>query len=218
MYFIILVLLIVFFATIGFRLVINASIWISGISKDSASISQVDSDRGFLLAPELYDVPDATNSATLAVSGRGTPDTTLTIYLNDEVAEEVELDSDEFNTRIILTAGYNEIYLETYDKKRKKTKDSETYTVSLLTGKPSLSITSPQEGDTRDKPELTVIGETDKDVSIRINNSPVTVGSDGSFQKNIRLKEGDNTVTIRAIDRAKNTTEESINVRYEKDE
>lgn len=219
MYLIILVLLVVFFMTIGFRLIINASIWISGINKDGGSITNSkDDDRSFLLAPEFYNIPDATNSATLAVSGRGTEDTKLIIYVNDEEAEEIDMEADEFEARLKLDQGENTIYAETIDKKNKKAKDSETYTVYVLTEDPSLSIKSPIDGDTRDQSDVTVIGETDEGVSIRINNSPVVVGSDGSFQKKLQLREGDNTITIRAIDIAGNETELELKVRYEKED
>ena len=218
MYLLILILLIVFFATICFRLVINAAIWVSGISKESSSVTREEDDRSFLLAPELYDVPDATNSARLPVSGRGSENTTLTVYLNGEDAEKIELDSDEFETELVLNEGENTIFLEVRNEKKKQAKDSETYTVYLLTEKPRLDISSPQDGDTRDKAQVTVQGETDKDVSVRINNTPVIVTTQGAFQKNVRLKEGENTLTIRAIDIAGNTTETELKVTYNKDE
>ncbi len=217
MYLIILVLLILFFMTIGFRLIINASIWLSGISNDSEVANEQSDDSTFFLAPELLNFPDATNSARIKVSGRGTADTTLHIYVNDEEVETLDLDEDSFDASLQLETGENKIYLETEDTKNKKSKDSEVYTIVVITEGPTLSIDSPIDGDTVDTDSINVLGETTPGVSLRINNSPVVVAGDGSFRKNLRLKEGENKISVRAIDLAGNEEEVEITIRYERD-
>lgn len=216
MYLIILVLLIIFFATIGFKFVINASLWLSGNSKSEDTAQDANTDPGLLLAPELYDTPDATNSAEIKVSGRGTVDTTLRIYVNDAVVDTVELKEEEFETMIPLENGENTIYLQTKDSKNKRSKDSEDYSVMVLREKPSLTIDSPKDGETVDKDAITVSGQTDQNVSVHINGAPVVVASSGSFKKEIRLKEGDNELTIRATDIAGNSETVEMKIRYEK--
>ena len=218
MYFVILILLLLFFATIGFRFVINTSIWLSGISSDQVSenFNEDDVDRSFLVAPELYDVPDATNSARIRVDGRGTKDTQLTIYVNDEVAERVDMDDeDEFEAYLSLESGKNEILLETEDEDKKRSKDSEIYTVYVITEKPELNIGTPSDGDVVDSPDIAVIGDVSEGASVRINNSPVVVSSDGSFRKELRLREGENKIVVRALDIADNETSVELTVRFE---
>lgn len=217
MYLIILVLLIIFFATIGFKFVINASLWLSGNgSTDSTTEQKSDTDE-LLLAPELYDAPDATNSAEIRVSGRGTLDTTLRIYVNDAIVDTMKQDQEDFEASIPLENGTNTIYLQTKDAKRKQSKDSEIYTVLVLKEKPSLSIASPKDGEVFDKDTTTLSGETDQNVSIHINGAPVVVAADGTFKKELRLKEGDNQLTVRATDIAGNTEVIEMKIRYEKD-
>jgi bacillopeptidase F len=217
MYLILLVLLIIFFSTIGFKLIINTSIWLSGFSRDDSMSTSSRNDSSFLLAPELFDVPDATNSAEIRVSGQGTRGTKLTIYVNDASVDSFELEEDEFEATIPLDEGTNAIYLEIQDKKNKRAKDSEIYTVVVLHDKPSLSVTSPSDGETVSKESVTVSGKTDENVSVRINNFPVVVSSDGSFRRSMILKEGDNTLVIVAEDIAGNTEQIELKVRYERD-
>lgn len=217
MYLVLLVLLIIFFATIGVRLVINASLFISGVSKEDVSSLKDSTDRDILLAPELFDVPDATNSARINVTGRATADTELTIYVNDEKVDTQTLDEEEFEASISLEQGENTIYVEIEDTKSKKLKESEVYKVVYISGTPSLEISSPANGTSTDKNETTIEGSTDVGVSLRINGSPVVVGTDGSFKKIVRLKEGENTIEVEAEDIAGNIESTTLDIRFEKD-
>lgn len=217
MYLGLLVLLVIFFATVGIQLVINASLFISGVSKEDVSSLREETDRNILLAPELFDVPDATNSARIDVTGRATAETDITIYVNDEEVDSQTLEDDDFEASIPLELGENIIYVEVEDKESKKFKDSELYKVIYISGKPTLEISSPSNGSSTDKNETTIEGSTDAGVSLRINGSPVVVGTDGSFRKIVRLKEGENTIEIEAEDIAGNIESTSLDVRYEKD-
>lgn len=82
---------------------------------------------------------------------------------------------------------------------------------------PSLTVNSPTEGLETNQSSVTVSGRTDdvtsKPVTVRItlngtDQGSVTVGSDGSFSKDITLsQQGENTIVIKATDSAgKETT------------
>lgn len=214
-YLFLLVLLIIFIATVGVKLVINTSIWLSDLSRGTTSEDARLKKTDILGPAQLYDVPDATNSATLKLSGQGTRGTDITIFVNDEVADKQTLDSDEFETTLSLSQGDNAIYIESKDPQSKKTKDSQTYTVTLISAKPSLTITTPTDGQFVDSDSITVEGSTDPDVSIQINNSPAVVGADGSFSHALSLSTGENVIVIVATDRAGNTERAEIRVKRE---
>lgn len=75
---------------------------------------------------------------------------------------------------------------------------------------PELSVTSPADKLITNKSTITVAGATNdatsSPVTLTINGSAVTVYDDGTFSKDITLKDGSNTITIAAKDGAGRTT------------
>lgn len=75
---------------------------------------------------------------------------------------------------------------------------------------PELSVTSPVDKLITNKTTVTVSGTTNdatsSPVTLTINGSAVTVYDDGTFSKDITLKDGSNTITIVAKDGAGRTT------------
>lgn len=78
---------------------------------------------------------------------------------------------------------------------------------------PSLSITAPQN-NSKTSQNIIVSGTADSNATVTINGDPVTVSSDGSFQKNITLFPGSETISIKAVNRfGKETTmQRTVNV------
>lgn len=88
-------------------------------------------------------------------------------------------------------------------------------TFKVDTVPPTLNITSPAQGLITNKATVTVKGTTNDATSspvlvvIKVNDGEdisVTVGSDGSFTKNVTLVEGNNTIKVIATDSAKKQT------------
>ena len=75
---------------------------------------------------------------------------------------------------------------------------------------PELSVTSPVNKLVTNKTKVTVAGTTNdatsSPVTLTINGSAVTVYDDGTFSKDITLKDGSNTITVVAKDGAGRTT------------
>lgn len=90
------------------------------------------------------------------------------------------------------------------------TSAAKTSTFTVDTVPPTLSITAPAEGLVTNKKTVTVTGKTDdatsKPVTVTVNGSAATVGTDGSFSKDVTLTEGANKITIIATDKAGKTT------------
>lgn len=90
------------------------------------------------------------------------------------------------------------------------TSAAKTSTFTVDSVPPTLSITAPAEGLVTNKKTVTVTGKTDdatsKPVTVTVNGSAATVGTDGSFSKDVTLTEGANKITIIATDKAGKTT------------
>lgn len=86
--------------------------------------------------------------------------------------------------------------------------EDETFTVDTVP--PTLQIMAPSNGLITNKKTVTVSGKTDdvssKPVTVTVNGATVTVGTDGTFTKDVTLAEGANTITIVAKDKAGKTT------------
>lgn len=84
---------------------------------------------------------------------------------------------------------------------------SKTYKATVP---PELSVTSPVNKLVTNKTTVTVAGTTNdatsSPVTLTINGSAVTVYDDGTFSKDITLKDGSNTITVVAKDGAGRTT------------
>lgn len=64
---------------------------------------------------------------------------------------------------------------------------------------PSLEVDFPKEGAVVSSQTITVLGKTDSNSTVFINNEPSIVGSDGSFKKTITVFSGETKITIKAI-------------------
>ena len=87
---------------------------------------------------------------------------------------------------------------------------AETVSFTVDTIPPTLTLTNPADGLIANKAALVVSGKTDdvtsKPVTVTVNGTAVTVSTDGTFSKDVTLKEGSNTITIIAKDKAGKTT------------
>lgn len=87
------------------------------------------------------------------------------------------------------------------------------YQYRLLAGAPPLEIESPKEEE-RVKATITVIGKTDPQATVTINNQQVWVNPDGSFSQSLVLSEGTRTITIHSTSRSgkSKTVQRTVNV------
>ena len=84
------------------------------------------------------------------------------------------------------------------------TEKSTTFTVDTVP--PVLNVTSPDDGLITNKSTVVVAGTTNDStsspVTLTVNGNKVSVGSNGSFSTTVTLSEGENTITIEAVDKA----------------
>lgn len=219
--FIIFIVVSIFLFTFGFKLVIQASVFLSNLLSNETTATQTTTeDPDFFGTIDVDSLPTATNSAQLMVSGTISEFDKVEIFLNSKKVNVTKIGKlNEFSEEIgDLEKGENEIYVRAIATKAKKTKSSDVFTVQFLSEKPKLEINEPSDNATVNKQELRVVGTTDKGNTVSVNNSPVVVDVNGMFQTTVRLKEGENKLEIKVQDIADTEEKKTITVTYRKEE
>lgn len=80
---------------------------------------------------------------------------------------------------------------------------------------PLLEVKSPQEGQVVSYTKLKVMGKTDSEASVRVNNQPVLVDEDGNFATEVEIFEGTGEVLVRATSRSGKETTVSRKIKVE---
>ncbi|MCR4306234.1 MAG: hypothetical protein NUV73_04075 [Candidatus Daviesbacteria bacterium] len=171
------------------------------------------------LAPPVLNIPyEATNSSEVNIKGFTTPNSKVTLYIDDELKDTVDADeSGSFTFKdVSLNLGTNNIYGKTLDDKENESLPSKLIKLIFDNEKPSLNINEPEDnkkiqgGDKKVK----VSGKTEPGTNLFISGTQVIVNSEGNFSTEQPLNDGDNSITIKAVDKASNTTEEQRTVTY----
>lgn len=170
-----------------------------------------------LLPPSLDALPEATFSATIAVSGSALPGQTVVVYKNDSEVGQTTVDNDSHFVinSVSLSKGKNAITAKTKDND-KESKVSDEHDVIFDNEPPKFTLDSPSDGLVSHDSFVKVSGKTEQGASVSINSFVAIVDSNGNFTYNFPLNEGDNVLKITATDTAGNTTSQELKVRYEK--
>ena len=208
-----------FLLTSGFSFLINSSVFVGNLFGGGRS------EYDFGTAPKFYniefdEVPAATNSASLQVSGIAENLDEITIYVNGSRSKKIKVDSEgKFSTVLSnYDQGTNTFYAIGRNDKTKQNKKTEIISFLYKTAKPTIEISEPSDGSRTPRDEIKVSGKTDpeEDMTVRVQGALTTVDASGNFQSFVRLKEGENKIKITVTDAAGNTEEKEITVHYEK--
>lgn len=90
-----------------------------------------------------------------------------------------------------------------------------TYSYFRYAGSPTLLINSPKNNVVIHTNQVDIIGKTDPDASLTINNEPVNVTENGSFAIKINLQPGLNTLTVISTNKFRRQTTIVRNLRLE---
>lgn len=72
-------------------------------------------------------------------------------------------------------------------------------------GTPSLTLQKPEENALIKGSTVEVIGRTDPEIRLTINNQPISLDQEGNFQENIMVEEGVNTLVFTATNKFNKT-------------
>jgi cytoskeletal protein RodZ len=81
------------------------------------------------------------------------------------------------------------------------------YQYRNFTGAPKLTLNYPPDNLVTTSDILDITGKTDLDSEVFVNNQKVILSPDGSFAESVRLKEGLNTISIKAVNKFSKQTE-----------
>lgn len=163
------------------------------------------------LAPPVLNIPyEATSTAQINISGYVTPHIKVSIYVDDQLKDSTEaLEDGSFEVRnVTLSLGTNNIYGKSSDEKSESL-PSKLIKVIYDNEKPTLEIHEPEDGKEiqgGDK-KIKISGKTEPEAQVFVNDGRVVTNSDGTFSTDYPLNDGDNILTIKAVDEASNETE-----------
>lgn len=161
-------------------------------------------------------LPKATNKERVFLEGYAESNSTVKIYVNEEIAGETQAGEDsKFSVETNLKEGQNEIWAKATDKSGNEGDQSPTRRVIFDNEAPEVNITEPKEGDTILEKILTIKGKTEVGASLTANDRVGIVDSDGNFTVKYSLSEGENVIKLVSVDLAENKTEKEMKLIYE---
>ncbi len=172
----------------------------------------------YIAPPTLHETFDATASASITLKGSGSKKTKIALYNNNTRVQTTLADANgnyTFNN-ITLKEGDNSFQTKNIIENG-ESDYSNKVRVKLLVKNPSLEITSPSDGDkfNMSQSPIQIKGKTDPDVKVTVNDFWAIVDTMGNYTYSYPLKDGDNTLSVKATDKAGNVTTREIKIHKE---
>ncbi len=190
------------------------------IAKTGGSDQKV-MELGDVVAPQtpvISGLPESTNSGSLRVEGYTEAQVQVEYYVNSKLILDEQTDgAGYFQTILSLDEGNNEIKVIAKDKAENES-GSKPIVVIYDFKKPEIRVDSPTNGQEffgQQNQLIKVSGEvSEPKAELRINNTYVRLDSNGLFDQQIRLNEGENEIILVATDHAGNQVEKIVKVTY----
>lgn len=210
------IILAIFLMTLGVPLLGKFADFLNIVFRKN-NVSQVDSTSA-PLAPNLDTLPQATNSATLTVTGFAQDETTVAVFDNMQKVGETKVENGKFQfENLTLTEGGNEISAKAISTSGQESDFSENIKVMFDKTPPRLDVESPADGQSfSQNNRIQVTGQTDRDAQVYANGFLASVDSEGKFEVSVPVSEGESTIEIKAIDEAGNVKVETRKVNFKK--
>lgn len=171
--------------------------------------------------PVFSDIPEATNSAEISVSGFAQPGVEIALHVNgSEYKKILSDDSGIFDfDKVPVTEGDNTVYAYSITPRGQESEQSRSYTITVDKKPPELTLSAPEDGHVyRGTTEriATFQGTVSEEGShVTIGDRVAIVQTDGSFSLQYQMIEGDQEVSVKATDEAGNEQEQKIKIRWE---
>ena len=197
----------------GLPFLIRFSVFLGENKKSSGSTDKVLPP----LAPRLVIPFEATNSATINVSGFAESKVTVELFRNEVSVGKTEVtESGDFSfNKINLDEGDNNFSATASTEDNGSSEGSTPVDVVYDKTPPDLNLTNPSENSLNiDYADIDIIGTTDKSSSILINGRMAMVDNIGNFKLRWQLNTGKNDLEVIARDAAGNETKKTISITY----
>jgi len=190
---------------------------ILGIRGEDFQVGQNSDIEEVLFPPNLANLPNATPSGEIDISGLANyKDGKVILYVNGRKEDTLTIDEEEFTfKRVRLQDGENILKVR-YEKDNRQSDFSQEYKVIRSSEKPSIKIAQPANNSTFTKADkkIIIIGNTEPNNTVRINGFRAVVDSEGKFSYLYELKDGENKITVEAVNEAGLLSSEEITIIY----
>jgi len=160
----------------------------------------------------------ATNSATVRLTGFGEAESQVILLVNGTEVATIPVDqTGNFEHELRLETGQNELKVYGVDATKNESVVSPVYLLFSDSEPLTVDIEEPQSGAEivgRKNQTLLVKGKTKPETKIYLNDRLNYVKADGAFEIPVSLSEGENTLKVRAVDKASNTYEMELKVTF----
>ncbi len=167
------------------------------------------------ITPRFFEDLMATKAANLKIYGMADPNITIELFQNEFSQGTTLADGDgKFLFDADLNLGKNDFYAQAISPRGQKSDKSAIYTIVFVNKEPKLELKNITDNQTVKESPLKISGLTDTGSSVTINDRFVLVSSDGSFNYNLILNNGDNKIKVAATDPAGNLTTKEMTIKY----
>lgn len=205
--------ILVLFVLFGFPAILNLAGTIGNLSGKKVTTT---ADRSLAPAvPQFSQDFEATKSAQITLNGVADGKVSVEIFQNERsLGVTLAKEDGSFSMDVDLSKGANIFTAIAISQTGQKSAVSDSYIVSFLSSPPKLEVTSPKDGDNLKDSQVTVLGKSDPNTNVTVNDHLAIVSGDGSFTYNFNLSNGDNKIKIVSTDKAGNQSTKEITVKY----
>lgn len=163
--------------------------------------------------------PSATNKKEFELSGFAEAKSQVIIVHNgNQIADLTVGDDATFKHLIELQEGENYIQAYSKDSAENESVLSKEYVIVLDTQSPSLVLADTIKDGMlvvgKENKAYTLLGVTESNAKVAINDRFLFARADGSFSYQIQLNEGDNLIKFVITDKAENVMEQELHLNY----
>jgi flagellar hook assembly protein FlgD len=155
-------------------------------------------------ALQLANLPNGLRLGTPILNVQGLTEPGVSVWINDDPAPLVVDSQGQFTVQRKLADGVNTLVVRAVDAAGNVSSLSRE--VTLVTAPPEILVETPAEGAWSAQPLVTVRGQAPAQTTLTINDQPVAVRPDGSFEYQVLLQDGENIIRLLAADDVGNTT------------
>ncbi len=161
----------------------------------------------------------ATSSATVSLKGTAQADSKVILLKNGVADSDTKASGDGNFTfeNISLDSGNNTFAAVVEDDSEKRSNPSASVQIAYVKDGPKLEISEPANETTitqQKQNPIRIKGKTDPGSRVFINDKLQFIAQDGSFNGQFQLSQGDNTVTVKAINAAQVETVQELLLRF----
>lgn len=204
------------FVFFGLPFLINLAVFLGDRQENSQVL---DTDNLAPQPPRFEPIAQATKEPLTTLRGYSESESIVELFLNgiSLATTTTSVDGTFKFENINLNDGENTFYGISSDRTGNKSSQSERLNITLKKTGPKLEISEPADNSTltgEKKRRIKIIGRTEEDVVLTLNEKLIILNQDGSFNTEFSLVDGENALKFTATDKADNQTEKEIKINF----